>query len=144
MHRSPLRYTYEKSDAMVCYAFNINLSSWIGGVALRYRLYSRWGLRTSTITEIISLSVLTNSLGYIIVAGIVFSLRLVQLPQNWILNATALQWAGFTLLSIAGTYLLACHFSRRRACVWKDDPSDVEGAIAQKPVSSDGRVVVSI
>lgn len=103
--------------AFVCYAFNINLSSWIGGVALRYRLYSRLGLRTATITEIISLSVLTNSLGYIIVAGIIFSLRLVQLPQNWALSATTLQWVGFALLLIAGTYLFACHFSRRR--VWK-------------------------
>lgn len=114
-HTIPTRHVLP--IAFVCYAFNINLSSWIGGVALRYRLYSRLGLRTSTITEIISLSVLTNSLGYIIVAGIIFSLRLVQLPQNWALSATGLQWAGFAILIIAGAYLFACHFSHRRS--WK-------------------------
>lgn len=104
--------------AFVCYAFNINLSSWIGGVALRYRLYSRLGLNTPTITRIISLSVFTNSLGYIIVAGIIFSLRLVQLPANWELSVAALQWIGFALLLAASIYLLACRFSRRRSWQW--------------------------
>ena len=28
----------------VCYAFNLNLSAWVGGIALRFRLYSRLGL----------------------------------------------------------------------------------------------------
>lgn len=101
--------------AFVCYAFNINLSSWIGGVALRYRLYSRLGLTISTITRIISLSVLTNTLGYIIVAGVIFSLRLVHLPQSWELSVAALQWIGFALLLTAAVYLLACAFSPRRA-----------------------------
>lgn len=103
--------------AFVCYAFNINLSSWIGGVALRYRLYSRLGLRISTITQIISLSVFTNTLGYIIVAGVIFSLRLVQLPKSWELSVTALQWIGFALLLVASAYLYACRFAQRRS--WK-------------------------
>src|SRR5690606_38957252 len=103
--------------AFVCYAFNINLSSWIGGVALRYRLYSRLALRISTFTQIISLSVLTNTLGYIVVAGIIFSLRLVRLPENWELSVTALQWLGFALLLTAAAYLLACGLAQRRS--WK-------------------------
>lgn len=103
--------------AFVCYAFNINLSSWIGGVALRYRLYSRLGLRISTITQIISLSVFTNTLGYIIVAGIIFSLRLVRLPESWELSMTALQWIGFALLFVAAAYLFFCGFTQRRS--WK-------------------------
>lgn len=100
--------------AFVCYAFNINLSSWIGGVAMRYRLYSRLGLSVATITRIISLSVLTNTLGYIIVAGVIFALRLVQLPSSWELSGSALQLIGFALLLIATAYLTACAFSRRR------------------------------
>jgi uncharacterized membrane protein YbhN (UPF0104 family) len=101
--------------AFVCYAFNINLSSWIGGVALRYRLYSRLGLSIATITRIISLSVLTNTLGYIIVAGIIFSMRLVKLPENWELSVTALQGIGVLLLMVAAFYLWACGFSKRRS-----------------------------
>lgn len=100
--------------AFVCYAFNINLSSWIGGVAMRYRLYSRLGLSVATITRIISLSVLTNTLGYIIVAGVIFSLRLVQLPSSWELSVSALQIIGFALLLVASAYLAACAFAPRR------------------------------
>jgi hypothetical protein len=30
--------------SFICYAFNLTLSTWVGGVAMRYRLYSRLGL----------------------------------------------------------------------------------------------------
>lgn len=113
--RHSLRTRQVLPVAFVCYAFNINLSSWIGGVALRYRLYSRLGLNVATITRIISLSVLTNTLGYIIVAGVIFSLRLVKLPENWELSVTALQGIGVLLLLVAAFYLWACGFAKRRS-----------------------------
>lgn len=46
--------------AFVCYAFNLNFTTWVGGVALRYRLYGRLGLDTATITRILTLGLLTN------------------------------------------------------------------------------------
>src|SRR4030095_984268 len=46
--------------AGVCFAFNLNLGAWVGGVALRYRLYGRFGLTTSVITRILGFSLLTN------------------------------------------------------------------------------------
>src|SRR5690606_10178341 len=49
-------------------------------------------------------------------AGIIFSLRLLKLPENWI-GTTALQLIGFALLFIATLYLLACGFAKRRS--WK-------------------------
>lgn len=101
----------------VCYAFNLNLSAWVGSFALRYRLYSRLGLDVATITKIVTINVITNWLGYIILAGIIFSLRLLNLPDNWAIGATALQCIGFALLSIAALYILACAFSKRRS--WK-------------------------
>lgn len=106
------------SVAFVCYAFNLNLSSWIGGVAMRYRLYSRLGLRVSTITKVLSLSVFTNCLGYIIVAGIIFSLRLVTLPNTWSISGGALQIIGMLMLLLAVGYLLLCQFSAQRAWQW--------------------------
>lgn len=30
--------------SFVCYAFNLTLSTWVGGIGMRYRLYSRLGL----------------------------------------------------------------------------------------------------
>jgi len=111
-HRLPARKVMPV--AFVCYAFNLNLTSWVGGVAMRYRLYSRLGLSLSTITKVLSLSVFTNCLGYIIVAGVIFSLRLVTLPASWHLSATLLQWLGIGLLLIALAYLAFCALARRR------------------------------
>ncbi|HVL00997.1 MAG TPA: lysylphosphatidylglycerol synthase domain-containing protein [Dongiaceae bacterium] len=98
----------------VCYAFNLNLSAWVGGIALRYRLYSRLGLDLATITRILSFSLITNWLGYVLVAGVVFSMRVVRLPASWELGATGLQWLGFALIAVGVCYLLACRFSSQR------------------------------
>ncbi|MFF5864339.1 lysylphosphatidylglycerol synthase domain-containing protein [Pseudomonas sp. NPDC012596] len=100
--------------AFVCYAFNLNFTTWVGGVALRYRLYGRLGLDTATITKILTLGLLTNWMGYMLLAGTVFALRLVKLPESWAVGVTGLQLIGFVLLGIALAYLLACGFAKRR------------------------------
>lgn len=102
--------------AMVCYAFNLNFTTWIGGVAMRYRLYMRLGLSASTVTRILSLSLLTNWTGYMALAGVIFAMRLVQLPENWGLGVTGLQLVGFALLGVVSAYIGICAFSRQR--VW--------------------------
>src|SRR5690554_74158 len=101
----------------VCYAFNLNLSAWVGGIAVRYRLYTRQGLSVATITQLISFNMITNWLGYIILAGIIFTLRLLNLPESWKIGATGLQVIGVILLLVASAYLLACAFSKKRT--WK-------------------------
>ena len=100
--------------AFVCYAFNLNFTTWVGGVALRYRLYGRLGLDTATITRVLTLGLLTNWVGYMLLAGTVFALRLVKLPESWAVGATGLQLIGLLLLAVAATYLLACGFAKRR------------------------------
>ena len=64
----------------ISYAFNLNLGALVGGVAFRYRLYSRLGLGNSTITRVLGFSMLTNWLGYLVVAGVVFLWRPMVLP----------------------------------------------------------------
>ncbi|UYG03053.1 lysylphosphatidylglycerol synthase domain-containing protein [Halomonas sp. LR3S48] len=102
--------------AFVCYAFNLNLGAWVGGLAMRYRLYTRLGLGVGIVTRILSISLIANWLGYMILAGAIFSFRLLELPQNWEIGATGLQFIGFGLLAVAFAYLTACRFSKRR--VW--------------------------
>jgi len=41
---------------IISYAFNLNLSAWVGGIAMRYRLYSRLGVSKSNIAKILGLS----------------------------------------------------------------------------------------
>ncbi len=115
------RYTEHKLSVMqivpvtfVCYAFNLNLSSWVGGIALRYRLYSRLGLDVPTITRILSLSLITNWLGYMLLAGFVFAGGFIDLPEGWKIGDTTLQLIGFLLLVVCFGYFLACRFSKRR------------------------------
>lgn len=98
----------------VSYAFNLNLGSVVGGVAFRYRLYSRLGLDNGVITRIMSLSMLANWMGYLLLAGLVFSLQPPALPAHWQIDAAQLRLIGFVLLSIAAAYLGACAFSRQR------------------------------
>ncbi len=113
-HKLPVRQVLPV--VFVCYAFNLNLTAWVGGVALRYRLYSRLGLNVSTITKIFSLSLITNWLGYTLLAGVIFSLGLIQLPPSWSIGASSLRVIGILLLAAALAYLLACRLSTRR--VW--------------------------
>ncbi|MNP18951.1 Inner membrane protein YbhN [compost metagenome] len=49
-----------------------------------------------------------------LLAGTVFALRLVKLPESWALGVTGLQGVGFVLLAVAVGYLLACAFATRR------------------------------
>jgi glycosyltransferase 2 family protein len=98
----------------VCYAFNLNLSAWVGGIALRYRLYSRLGLRASQITRVFTMSVLTNWLGYLWLAGLIFAVGWVTPPASWEIGHTAFRVLGFGLLAVSLIYLWACGFSKRR------------------------------
>jgi len=99
----------------ISYAFNLNMGSLVGGVAFRYRMYSRLGLGYATITRILTLSMLTNWLGYLVLAGIVFTLAPLDLPPGWKLDSSGLRWLGVALLAAALAYLLLCGFSRQRS-----------------------------
>jgi uncharacterized membrane protein YbhN (UPF0104 family) len=98
----------------VSYAFNLNLGSLVGGFAFRYRLYSRFGLDNPTITKVLGLSLATNWLGYLVLAGIVFAAQVVTPPEGWTTSGAALQGLGLALLGAAAAYLLMCAASRRR------------------------------
>ncbi|GGC86754.1 lysylphosphatidylglycerol synthase domain-containing protein [Halopseudomonas salina] len=105
--------------AFVCYAFNLNMGALVGGVAFRYRLYSRLGLDVPTITRVLTLSMITNWLGYIILAGGIFALGLITLPESWEIGGTGLRILGVGLWIVAAAYLLACGLSKRRSWHWR-------------------------
>lgn len=112
-HRLPTRRVL--AITFVSYAFNLNLGSLVGGVGFRIRLYSRMGLDQAQISRVLGFSVLTNWLGYLLLAGAVFASGTVELPDQWKIGSTGLRWLGAALLAVAGAYLAACMFSRRRS-----------------------------
>ena len=113
--RQPLRWKQILPVGIISYAFNLNLSAWVGGIAMRYRLYSRLGVSTSNIAKILGLSLATNWFGYMVLAGVVFSSGLVTLPPGWKLSSGALQGVGVLLVIASLGYLAACRFSKKRA-----------------------------
>ena len=115
------RYTGHKlgvgavmATTFVSYAFNLNLGSLVGSIAMRYRLYSQLGLQTGVITRILTLSMLTNWMGYLLLAGLLFSLQPPALPDSWKIEGGQLRVIGFSLLAVALAYLALCSFMRQR------------------------------
>lgn len=100
---------------LTCFAFNLNLGSLVGGVGLRYRLYSRLGLRAGQITRVLTMSMMTNWLGYILLAGLVFTIAPLELPPDWKLDSEALRLLGVALLAVCLGYLALSAFSKKRS-----------------------------
>jgi uncharacterized membrane protein YbhN (UPF0104 family) len=92
----------------ISYAFNLTLGSLIGGVGFRYRLYSQAGLPNGVITRIVSMSMLTNWLGYKLLAGLLFIFHPLQLPPGWHMGNHGLLWIGIGLVVVSMGYILAC------------------------------------
>ena len=101
------------------YAFNLSLGSLVGGVAFRYRLYSRLGLKNGVITRVLTISMLTNWVGYMLLAGLLFALRPLELPPSWKMGNHGLQWVGVALILVAVAYLVACIVRGGRTWEWR-------------------------
>lgn len=90
------------------YYFSLNLGALVGGLAFRYRLYMPYDFSAWRIGQIIGLSVLTNWLGYFLIAGIVLAFRPPQLPAEWNVDALILRSVGIAFLILCVAYLVAC------------------------------------
>ncbi|WP_436411534.1 lysylphosphatidylglycerol synthase domain-containing protein [Variovorax ginsengisoli] len=97
----------------ISYAFNLNLGALVGGVAFRYRLYSRLGLDSLTITRVLGFSMLTNWLGYLVLAGTVFCFFPMVLPPDWKMDGQGLRILGALLLAGGAAYLSLCAIARQ-------------------------------
>jgi len=97
------------------YAFNLNLGSLVGGIGFRYRLYGKMGVRYGDITRVVTLSMITNWLGYIMLAGLVFTIAPLELPPKWGLDPEELRLMGVGLLAFSVVYLGLCGLSKQRS-----------------------------
>ena len=106
--RHALKTPIVMAVTFISYTFNLCIGSLIGGVGFRYRLYSRLGLKTGVITRIVSMSMLTNWLGYKLLAGFLFIVHPLALPPSWHMGNHGLQWIGAGLMAISLAYIFAC------------------------------------
>lgn len=101
--------------AFMSYGFTLNLGSVIGGVGVRYRLYSRRGIKPGVIGQVVATSILTNWIGYLALAAV--------LPWFWVppavfgWSATAMQWriGGALLALLPLAYLALCGWRKGQA-----------------------------
>lgn len=92
----------------VAYAFAMNLGALLGGWMVRFRLYTRRGLAARRVARVIGIGVLTNWSGYLLLAGLVFSLQPPLPPPDWPIHADALRGLGLLLLGLCAGYLWLC------------------------------------
>ncbi|MBW7831974.1 MAG: UPF0104 family protein [Simplicispira suum] len=94
--------------AMTSYAFTLNLGSVIGGVGVRYRLYSRRGVEPGIIGQVVATSILTNWIGYLLLTAIIPWFWVPPAVFGW--SASDVQWRmGGALLALAPlAYLALC------------------------------------
>jgi uncharacterized membrane protein YbhN (UPF0104 family) len=110
--------------SFISYAFNLNLGSLVGGIGLRYRLYGNHDVRYGSITRIVTLALITNWIGYILLAGLVFTIAPLELPARWGIDHEELRLVGVGLLSVAVIYTGLCGFARQRS--WNVRGHEVE------------------
>jgi uncharacterized membrane protein YbhN (UPF0104 family) len=78
----------------------------VTGGAVRYRLYSAWGLSTVEIAQVIGLGNLSFWLGLFAVGGIVFLLEPLAIPTLVHLPFASAHPLGLIFLALVGSYLL--------------------------------------
>ncbi|VDZ80001.1 Inner membrane protein YbhQ [Salmonella bongori] len=125
--------------SFVCYAFNLTLSTWVGGIGMRYRLYSRLGLPGSTITRIFSLSITTKLAGLYFAWRHHFYLRRCPASRPLYIDEGTLRILGIILLLIIAVYLWFCAFAKRRHITIKGQKLVLPSwkfALAQMAISS--------
>ncbi|WP_397473420.1 lysylphosphatidylglycerol synthase domain-containing protein [Pusillimonas sp.] len=112
---TPLPWWKVMGVSSLSYAMNLNLGVLVGGVAIRFRLYHRLGVRAAIAGKVVAFSTLTNWIGYGWLAGVLFIIGAIPLPGAWDLGRAALQLVGLAMLAGIGLYLGLCAFSRRRS-----------------------------
>ena len=111
-HRLPWWRTW--AIAVASYAFNLNLGSLVGGVALRARLYARAGLDQTTVAQVVGVSLATNWLGYGALAGALFAAGVISPPRQAPVSDGTFRLLGAGMVALALLYVVACALARGR------------------------------
>jgi uncharacterized membrane protein YbhN (UPF0104 family) len=93
----------------ISYAFTLTLTTWVGGVAMRFRLYSRLGVAKGAIAQIFTISLLTNWIGFLLLASIAGASGFIPVPKQWAIGADAMRVVGAALIIPVLIYLGYCY-----------------------------------
>ena len=92
--------------SFVAYVFSHNVGlSFLGGGAVRFRLYSSWGLGADQIASVLALNVLTFWLGFLLLLGVTLVVAPPLVPPGAWLPTQAGPAAGLVCIAIVLAYL---------------------------------------
>jgi uncharacterized membrane protein YbhN (UPF0104 family) len=113
----PYRKAALASFTSLSLGHNIGFAALSSG-AIRYRFYSRWGLRPGEIAKVILFCGLTVGLGLIILGGAALLIRSELAAEITGLSRPAVLGMGALCLALASTYLALAAFVQRSLTFW--------------------------
>jgi len=94
--------------SFVAYVFSHNVGlSFFGGSAVRYRMFTSWGVGAGVLARAITFNVLTFWLGFLALGAAVFLLAPLPVPGAWHPLFATTRPIGFLLLALLAAYALA-------------------------------------
>jgi len=137
--RSPIRYGRIAFASFIAYVFSHNVGlSFFGGSAVRYRMFTSWGLTPPELARVITFNVLTFWLGFLALGGLALSLDPIRLPGAWHSILATTRPLGLVFLAALTGYALAS-LQRRRTLRLRGFEIELPGArttLAQVVISS--------
>ncbi|HUU98066.1 MAG TPA: bifunctional lysylphosphatidylglycerol flippase/synthetase MprF [Phycisphaerae bacterium] len=112
--RRPLAYPKIALTSFVSYAFSMNLGFGpITGTAVRYRLYSGWGLGAVDVAKVVAFCGVTIWLGFLTLGGVVFLIEPTAVPTAIRLPFLTTHLLGGMFLAAVAVYLITVARMRR-------------------------------
>ena len=137
--RHPLPYRKISLASFIGYALSNNVGfATLSGGSIRYRLYSSWGLSSSEILQVITFVTLTFWLGFLALAGTVFLLEPVAVPQSLHLPFPSVRPVGAVFVALVIGYLVwsALHHALLTPRRWRVPLPPIRFAVAQIAMSA--------
>ncbi len=123
--RRRLSYIKVALASFVGYAFSHNLGfATVTGSAVRFRLYSFWGLTALEVAKVVALCGITFWLGFLALSGIAFLIQPVPLPSEFHLPFDSVRLLGILFLVVLLAYLIWCGLAKKplRIHEWEFPP----------------------
>jgi phosphatidylglycerol lysyltransferase len=118
--QQPLSYGRVALASFISYAFSSNIGiSVLSAGAVRYRLYSSWGLSAEKVTSLMTFCLVTFWLGFFALSGAVLLIVPFQVPPVLNLPFASTRPLGLLFIILAGGYLV-WNVLRKEPIRWRD------------------------
>ncbi|MFO0689191.1 MAG: bifunctional lysylphosphatidylglycerol flippase/synthetase MprF [Myxococcota bacterium] len=108
IHWSGAKLAYRRTAlaSFIAYVFSHNVGlSILGGSAVRYRMFTSWGIEPGRVARILPFNVVTYWLGFLAVGSTASILAPLHIPGAWNTSAASSRPLGFVLLAALALYV---------------------------------------